>query len=57
MDKIFEKLQNILDVWAELGRTKPGSSEHDVLMQKIQLLTSEYLSLMYAYQDAAKKTD
>ncbi|HLW97265.1 MAG TPA: hypothetical protein VKR82_01355 [Candidatus Acidoferrales bacterium] len=57
MDKIFEKLQNILEVWAELGRTNPGTTEYDVLMQKIQLLTSEYLSLMYAYQDASKKAD
>lgn len=57
MDKIFEKLQNILEVWAELGRTNPATTEHEVLMQKIQLLTSEYLSLMYAYQDDAKKAD
>jgi hypothetical protein len=57
MDKIFEKLQSILDAWGELARTKPRASEHDVVMQKIQLLTSEYLSLMYAYQDASKKAD
>ena len=43
---ILNKLQRIRELWIELERTKPNNPEYEKLMDKIRVLSSEYLALI-----------
>ena len=51
MDRIFDTLQRIRQLWNELERTKPETAEYKALMEKIRVLSAEYRALI----DASKK--
>ena len=51
MDRIYETLHRIRQLWEELERTKPKTSEYEALMGKIRTLSDEYQALI----DAPKK--
>jgi hypothetical protein len=48
-----DKLQYIQELWRELGRTKSSAPEYKKLMEKIHVLSAEYLELV----EAARKTE
>jgi hypothetical protein len=51
MDRIFDTLQRIQQLWIELERMKPKTREYEVLMERIRTLSAEYRALI----DAPKK--
>jgi hypothetical protein len=51
METASEKLRRIHQLWRELERTKPNTSESEALMEKIRALSAEY----QAFINAAKK--
>ena len=51
MERVFDRLQRIQQLWKELERTKPNTSEYEALMKKIRVLSAEYQALI----DAPKK--
>lgn len=42
METASEKLRRIHQLWRELERTKPNTSESEALMDKIRALSAEY---------------
>jgi hypothetical protein len=52
MDKVFEKLERIQQLWRELERMKPNTVEYDQLIEKIRVLSAEYT----AFIDVLKKS-
>lgn len=51
MDTASEKLERIHQLWKELERMEPDTSESEALMAKIRALSAEYQALT----DAPKK--
>jgi hypothetical protein len=51
MERIFDRLQRIQQLWEELEQTKPKTSEYDALLNRIRVLSDEYRALI----DAPKK--
>ena len=51
MERVFDRLERIQQLWKELERTPPNTSEYVTLMKKIRALSEEYKSLI----DAPKK--
>ena len=51
MDRIYDTLHRIRQLWEELEQTKPKTSEYEALMEKIRTLSDEYRALI----DAPKK--
>ena len=45
METAFEKLLRIHQLWKELERMKPDTSESEVLMKKLRVLSAEYQTL------------
>ena len=48
MDTASEKLERIHQLWKELERMKPDTSESEALMEKIRVLSAEYRALIDA---------
>jgi hypothetical protein len=46
MDTASQKLERIHQLWKELERMEPNTSEYEALMEKIRALSAEYQSLM-----------
>jgi hypothetical protein len=44
----IDKLQRIQKLWAELGRTRMRTPEHETIMEKIRVLSAEYQLLVDA---------
>ena len=51
MDRVFDTLLRIEQLWKELERMKPKTLEYEELMQRIRVLSAEYPALI----DAPKK--
>jgi hypothetical protein len=51
MDRIFDTVQRIEQLWKDLERMKPKTLEYEELMERIRVLSAEYLALI----DAPKK--
>ena len=51
MERVFNVLQRIQQLWKELEGTPPNTSEHLALMKTIRALSEEYTALI----DAPKK--
>ena len=46
MDRVFETLQRIQQMWKELERMGPKTPEYEALIVKIRVLSAEYLALI-----------
>lgn len=46
MERIFDSLQRITELWKKLALTKPNTSEYDALMAQIRVLSEEYRALI-----------
>jgi hypothetical protein len=42
----IQKLERIQQLWQELGRTKSGTPEYEVLLKRIHVLSAEYEALL-----------
>ena len=51
MERVFDLLQRIQQLWTELEGTPPNTSKYTALMKKIRALSEEYKALI----DAPKK--
>jgi hypothetical protein len=51
MERIYDRLERILQLWKKLELTKPNTSEYVALMNQIRVLSEEYTALI----DAPKK--
>jgi hypothetical protein len=51
MDRVFDVLQRIRQLWDELEQTKPNTAEYEALMERIRVLSAQYQALI----DAPKK--
>jgi hypothetical protein len=51
MERIFDVLERIQQLWNTLERTNPNTSEYEEIMTKIRALSDEYQALI----DAPKK--
>jgi hypothetical protein len=51
MERIYDRLEHILQLRKKLEITKPDTTEHDAIMKKIRILSDEYKELI----DAPKK--
>lgn len=51
MERIYDSLQRITQLWKKLELTKQNTSEYDALMDQIRVLSEEYNALI----DAPKK--
>ncbi len=51
MERIYDTLEHILQLWKKLELTKPNTTEHAALMNQIRVLSEEYKALI----DAPKK--
>jgi hypothetical protein len=48
MKEVLEKVQQIQELWLELGRAKPNTSEYGIIVKKIRILSAEYQALVEA---------
>ena len=46
MDRIYDTLHRIRQLWEKLEQTKPKTSEYEALMGKIRTLSEEYRTLI-----------
>jgi hypothetical protein len=51
MERIYDSLQRITQLWKKLELTKADTSEYDAIMDQIRVLSEEYKALI----DAPKK--
>jgi hypothetical protein len=51
MERIYDRLEHILQLWKKLEVTKPDTPEYDAFMREIRILSNEYNQLI----DAPKK--
>lgn len=51
MERIYDLLERIRQLWRKLEVTKPNTSEYAAIMNKIRVLSEEYRALI----DAPKK--
>jgi len=51
MERIYDRLEHILQLWKTLELTKPNTTEHTALMNQIRVLSDEYRALI----DSPKK--
>jgi hypothetical protein len=55
MDRVFDTLQRIRQLWKELERTRPDTAEYKALMEKIRVRSAGYQALIEELTDAPKK--
>ena len=48
MERIYDRLEHILQLWKNLELTKPDTTEYDALMKQIRILSDEYNKLIDA---------
>lgn len=48
MERIYDTLEHILQLWKELELTKPDTTEYAALMKQIRVLSDEYNELIEA---------
>lgn len=46
MERIFDSLQRITELWKKLALTKPNTGEYAALMDQIRVLSEEYRALI-----------
>jgi hypothetical protein len=46
MDRVFEKLERIQELWRELAQLKPNTIEYERLIERIRVLSAEYMALI-----------
>jgi hypothetical protein len=51
MERIYDRLEHILQLWKKLELTRPNSTEYATIMNQIRILSDEYKALI----DAPKK--
>ncbi len=51
MERIYDHLERIRQLWKELEQANPNSREYDAIMKQIRVLSDEYNDLI----DAPKK--
>jgi hypothetical protein len=48
MERIYDRLERILQLWKKLELTNPNTSEYVALMNQIRVLSEEYKALIEA---------
>lgn len=56
MDRVFDHLERIHKLWKELERAKPNTTEYEELMEKIRVLSAEYVALIDVLKKPRKST-
>jgi len=51
MERIFDRLERILQLWKKLKQTKPNTSEYVALMNQIRALSEECGAYTDAFND------
>lgn len=46
MERIYDSLQRIKQLWKKLELAKPNTSEYDAIMAQIRVLSEEYTALI-----------
>lgn len=46
MERVYDKLERIIQLWKQLEQTKPNTSEYVALMNQIRVLSEEYRALI-----------
>jgi hypothetical protein len=54
MERIYDSLQRITQLWKKLELTKPNTSEYDAIMDQIRVLSEEYKALIDAPKNPVK---
>jgi hypothetical protein len=54
MDRVFDILERIRQLWIEQEKVKPNTREHEALIEKIRILSAEYQSLIDAPKNPRK---
>lgn len=55
MDRIFDKLERIQELWRELQLMKPKTIEYEQLMERIRVLSAEYVALIDVPKNPSKR--
>ena len=54
MERIYDRLQRITQLWKKLELTKSNTSEYDAIMDQIRVLSEGYKALIDAPKNPAK---
>jgi len=54
MERIFDSLQRITQLWKKLALTKPDTDEYAALMDEIRIRSEEYKALIDAPNNPVK---
>ena len=54
MERIYDSLQRITQLWKKLELTKPNTSEYEAIMDQIRVLSEEYKALIDAPKNPVK---
>jgi hypothetical protein len=54
MERIYDRLQRITQLWKTLELTKPNTSEYEAIMDQIRALSEEYKALIDAPKNPVK---
>jgi len=46
MERIYDRLEHVLQLWRKLEITKPDTTEHNAIMKQIRILSDEYKELV-----------
>jgi hypothetical protein len=46
MERIYDRLEHVLQLWKKLEITKPDTTKHDAIMKQIRILSDEYKELI-----------
>jgi hypothetical protein len=57
MERIYDRLQRITQLWKTLELTKPNTSEYDAIMDQIRVLSEEYKGLIDAPKNPVKSNE
>ena len=56
MDRVFDILERIRQLWKEQEKMKPNTPEQETLLEKIRILSAEYQSLIDAPKNPRRST-
>jgi hypothetical protein len=54
MERIYDSLQRITQLWKKLALTKPDTDEYAALMDEIRILSEEYRALIEVPKNPVK---
>jgi hypothetical protein len=54
MERIYDSLQRITQLWKKLELTKPNTNEYTAIMNQIRVLSKEYTALIDAPKNSQK---